>query len=116
MSTISLTTYRRDGTPVSTPVSIAADDGHRYFRTWDTSWKAKRLRRNPSVQFAPSTFRGKPTGPAHRATARRLSGEEERKARHALGREHPFMHGVLVPVVHRLQRVRTVHYELVDAG
>ena len=114
MSTISLTTYRADGTPVTTPVSKASEDGHTYFRTWDTSWKAKRLRRNPTVEFAPSTLRGRPTGPAHRASARRLSGEEERRARRALAREHPLMHGVLVPALHRLQRVRTVHYELLD--
>jgi uncharacterized protein len=32
-----LTTYRRDGTPVGTPVNIAVEGDHAYVRTWDTS-------------------------------------------------------------------------------
>jgi hypothetical protein len=28
-----LTTYRRDGTPVSTPVNLAVEEDHAYFRT-----------------------------------------------------------------------------------
>src|SRR5687767_11737197 len=55
-----LTTFRRDGTPVRTPVNIAVDaDGERAFiRTWDATWKFKHLRNNPQVEIAPSTFRG----------------------------------------------------------
>src|SRR5205823_12054410 len=89
--TILLTTYRGDGSPVSTPVSLAIDDGHRYFRTWDTSWKARRLRRNPTVEIADSTFGGKAAGPAVRAQVRQLSGEDERRARQALARQHPIL-------------------------
>ena len=59
-----LTTYRRDGTPVGTPVSIAVDGDQAFVRTWDTAWKVKRIRNNPEVEVAPSTLRGKPTGPA----------------------------------------------------
>ncbi|HET9609104.1 MAG TPA: pyridoxamine 5'-phosphate oxidase family protein, partial [Acidimicrobiales bacterium] len=42
-----LTTYRRDGTPVSTPVHIAVVGDIAYVRTFDPSGKLKRLRRNP---------------------------------------------------------------------
>ena len=45
--TVLLTTFRRDGTKSASPVSLAFDGEHAYFRTWHTSWKAKRLRRNP---------------------------------------------------------------------
>jgi uncharacterized protein len=63
-----LTTYRRDGAPVGTPVNVVVEGDHAYFRTWDTAWKLRRIRNNPEVHFAPSTPLGKPTGPHIRAT------------------------------------------------
>jgi uncharacterized protein len=110
--TILLTTYRADGTPVSTPVSIAFADGRAFFRTWDTAWKTKRLARDPRVQVSPCTLRGQPTGPAIDARARLLAGEDARLAARALSHRHPFLHRHLVPAAHRLLRYRTVHYEL----
>ncbi len=74
--TILLKTRKRDGTWVATPVSIAVQGDRAYVRTYDKSWKSKRLRNFPEVRFAPSTFRGKPSGPAVRAGARLLDGEE----------------------------------------
>lgn len=34
------------------------------------------------------------------------------RARRLLRREHPVLHGVLVPLAHRVQRVETVHFEV----
>ena len=47
--TIRLTTHRRDGSAAQTPVNIAFVGDRAFFRTWDTSWKAKRIRRNPDA-------------------------------------------------------------------
>jgi PPOX class probable F420-dependent enzyme len=116
--TVALTTYRRDGTPVSTPVSIAVDGDRAVFRSYRKAGKTRRLRRDPTVEVAPSTFRGRPTGPAVRGTARLLDGGEARAAARLLRRKHPFLHGALVPLFHRLGRARfgrTVHFELVLA-
>jgi uncharacterized protein len=110
-----LTTYRRDGTPVGTPVNIAVDGDSAFVRTWDTAWKLKRIRNNPEVEVAPSTMRGKPTGPALDARARILEGEESAYAGRAIARKHRILHGVLVPLVHRLRRNKTVHIELTPA-
>jgi PPOX class probable F420-dependent enzyme len=110
--TIAITTYKRDGTPSTSPVSIAVDGEHAYVRTWHTSWKAKRLRRNPTVLIAPSTGRGRPAGPALPAKARLLDGDEALRARRLLGRKYPLLQAVTVPLGHRLMRVRTLHYEL----
>jgi uncharacterized protein len=108
-----LTTYRKDGTPGASPVTVVVDGDHAYFRTWSTTWKARRLRRRPEVRVAPCTLGGRPTGPAIRGLTRQLHGDEERRARRLLARSHPFLHGVLVPAIHRLRRQTTVHYELV---
>jgi uncharacterized protein len=113
--TILLTTYKRDGTPVSTPVSIAFADGRAFFRSWHKAWKTKRLARDPRVEAAPCTLRGEPAGPAIRARATLLRGEDARIARRALGRRHPILQAVLVPLTHRLMRYRTMHYELVPS-
>jgi PPOX class probable F420-dependent enzyme len=117
--TILLTTYRRDGTPVGRPISIAVDGERAYVRGFERAWKTRRIKRNPVVSVAPCTARGTPTGPAVTATARRLSGAEQKRAARALRRKYPILHGVLVPLAHRVGRAktgRTVHFELVLLG
>ena len=107
-----LTTYRRDGTPVGTPVNIAVEGDRAFVRTWDTAWKVKRIRNNSEVEVARSTLRGKPTGPAVRAHARILDGDESAYAGRAIARKHRILYGLLVPLVHRLRCNKTVHIEL----
>jgi uncharacterized protein len=79
-----LVTYRRDGTPVPTPVWAAGADDRLYVRSERASGKAKRLRRDPRVLVAPCTVRGKPLGAPFEATARMLSPEEESHAERVL--------------------------------
>jgi len=110
--TVLLTSYRRDGTPVGTPVNIAVEGTRAFVRTFDSAWKLKRVRNNPAVEIAPSTMRGQPTGPAIRARARLLAGSEAERASQALNKKHPILHGVLVPLVHRLRGNKAVHIEL----
>src|SRR5689334_5062848 len=107
-----LTTYKRDGTAVPTPVTIAVDGDRAYIRTWDSAWKAKRMRNNPAVLVAPSTVRGRATGPSIAARSRLLDGEEARRAARAIARRQPILQGAVVPLFHKLRRYRTQHYEL----
>jgi uncharacterized protein len=107
-----LTTYKRDGTAVATPVTIVVDGDRAYVRTWDTAGKAKRMRNKPAVLVAPSTVRGRVTGPAIGARSRLLDGEEAEHAARAIAHRQPLLQGLLVPVYHRLRRYRTLHYEL----
>ena len=107
-----LTTYRRDGTPVGTAINIAVDGDLAFVRTWDSTWKLKRIRNNPEVEVAPSTVGGRPTGPAIRAHARVLDGAESKYAAKMLARKYPILHGVLIPRLHRLRGNRTMHIEL----
>ncbi|TMF08914.1 MAG: PPOX class F420-dependent oxidoreductase [Chloroflexi bacterium] len=107
-----LTSYRRDGTPVGTAVNMAVDGDRAFVRTPHRTGKVKRLRNNPNVEIAPSTFLGKPTGPAIRAQARLLSGDEAKYASGKLARKYRILQGILVPLAHRLTRSNTMHYEL----
>jgi len=72
---ISLTTFRRDGSEVSTPVWVVSDDGRRLLVwTGSQTWKVKRIRREPRVLVAPSTFRGRERGPRAEGSARIIEG------------------------------------------
>jgi uncharacterized protein len=61
---ISLTTRRRDRTLASTPVWVVSDDGRRLLVwTHASTWKVKRIQRDPRVLVAKSNYRGRERGP-----------------------------------------------------
>jgi hypothetical protein len=105
-----LTTYKRDGTAVSTPVSVVVDGDVAYIRTYSHTGKAKRLRRNNTVLAAPATFRGKPLGPAIRCTADLLHGDAAARASRRISRHSPFLEGLMVPLTARLRKYSMLHY------
>lgn len=75
-SFIALTTFRKTGVPVVTPVwFVLQEDGLLVF-TGRSSGKVKRLRNNPQVELSPSDFKGKALGPAMSGKAQFLPEEE----------------------------------------
>jgi PPOX class probable F420-dependent enzyme len=67
---VSITTFRRDGTPASTPVWVVSDDPHRLLvATGAGTWKVKRIKRDPHVRVAGCNARGKVHGEAVDAVA-----------------------------------------------
>jgi uncharacterized protein len=56
---IALTTYRRDGRAVTTPVWAVSLDGRIYVFTASSTGKAKRVRATGRVRFAPSSMNGR---------------------------------------------------------
>jgi PPOX class probable F420-dependent enzyme len=110
--TILLTTYRKDGTPVGTPVHIAVDGAVADVRTFDPSGTMKRMRRDAHVEIAPSTVRGKVRGPALAATSRILEGAEAEHAAAVIADTYPVLHGHLIPWLHRRTGRTTQHIEL----
>ncbi|HEX9549982.1 MAG TPA: PPOX class F420-dependent oxidoreductase [Candidatus Limnocylindrales bacterium] len=69
---IDLVTFRRDGTPVGTPVLFVADAGRLLVRTASDAGKLKRLAHTAIVEIAPSDSRGRRLGAAAPGTARVL--------------------------------------------
>ena len=67
---IALTTFKRDGTAVSTPVWITGESGRYVFTTGDKAWKSQRLLRNPAIEVRVCDMRGrvKPGASVHRGT------------------------------------------------
>ena len=115
-NTVLLSTRRRDGSTVDTPINVVVDEqGIGYFRTWSTSGKARRLRNFPGVRVAPCSFTGRPQGSDQPALASLLSGAEADRARALLAGRFPILHGRLVPLVHRVKKYDTVYYRLTPA-
>ena len=59
---VSITTFKRDGTPVSTPVWVAGENGNLLVISEADSWKVKRIRRDGHVRITPCSARGTPHG------------------------------------------------------
>lgn len=78
-SFVSLTTYRRTGKPVPTPVWVVRDGDDLVVWTSRDSGKVKRLRRDQRVALAPCSRRGRvaPDAPRISATARVQESERE---------------------------------------
>jgi PPOX class probable F420-dependent enzyme len=75
-----LTTYRKNGAPVATPVCHVVHEGKIYVVTLESTWKAKRLRRNSRVLLASCDMRGSASGPVYSGEARILDEEEVRNS------------------------------------
>lgn len=55
---LSITSFKRDGTAVATPVWFVAEDGVLLVETDAASGKAKRIGREPHILIAPCSVRG----------------------------------------------------------
>jgi PPOX class probable F420-dependent enzyme len=85
---ISLTTFRKNGAKIATPVWFGEDGDKLYVMTRSDMGKTKRIRNNPQVTIAPCTMRGKVIGPEFAASARILPLEEHARARQAINRKY----------------------------
>jgi len=84
-----LTTFRKNGKAVPTPVWYGRDGDHLYVFSLAKAGKVKRVRNSQKVQIAACTGIGRVTGPTMEAQARILPKEEGIIARRALRRKHP---------------------------
>jgi PPOX class probable F420-dependent enzyme len=80
---VRLITYRKDGTPVATPVWHALHDGEVFIVSNLDAWKVKRIRNNGQVELTPCNVRGtvKPGAPTVTGTARLLDEAGTAQAR-----------------------------------
>jgi PPOX class probable F420-dependent enzyme len=85
---VSLTTFRKSGDAVATPVWFGEGDDKLYVMTRSDSGKCKRIGNHPRVHVAPCSIRGKITGPGFAAVARILPPEEWPLARRAIEKKY----------------------------
>lgn len=85
---VSLTTFKKDGTPVATPLWGAWDGDRLLVWTTTDSWKVKRIRRNPRVTVAPCSARGKIEGETVDGVATILDDTGTETARAAIAKKY----------------------------
>jgi len=87
---VSLTTYRKNGTPVATPVWHVPHGAELWIVTEAGSGKIKRIRNNPQVLVTPCSLRGTVASdaPSVTGTARLLDDDETAQARKLLARRY----------------------------
>jgi uncharacterized protein len=83
-----VTTFRKDGRAVGTPVWIVPYENGLAIWTVATFGKVKRIRRNPRVTVATCDLRGDNVGPAAEGTARILDDAGTEAVREALRRKY----------------------------
>jgi PPOX class probable F420-dependent enzyme len=83
-----LTTFRKDGRGVPTPIWVVPFDDGLAVWTPVESGKIKRIRRSGRVTLAPCTVGGQPTGDTVEAEARIGDGADTDRVRKALGRKY----------------------------
>lgn len=85
---ILLTTFRRDGTAVPTPVWFVRQGDVLLITTDGTSGKVKRLRANPRVTIAPCDMRGRPKGDGVEAIAELVDADQTEEITAAVARRY----------------------------
>ncbi|KOV78446.1 MULTISPECIES: PPOX class F420-dependent oxidoreductase [Streptomyces] len=98
-----VTSYRKNGTPVATPVWVVRDGGTLGVWTAADSWKVKRIRRRPDVLVGPCDVRGNPTGDQLPATAEIADPATTARYRNLIARKYGIL-GRLTLLGSRLRR------------
>jgi uncharacterized protein len=97
-----LTTFRKSGEPVPTPVWLGLADGKVYLESEANVGKVKRIRNSPRVRLAPCTSRGKPLGPPVEGRARILAPDEWERAERAIAANYGLFRKVFEGIGNRL--------------
>ncbi len=113
---ISLTTYRKNGQAVLTPVWFAQVDHKLFVMTDKNSGKAKRIRNNPCVSVAPSNYKGTVKGPAVPGSVRVLSSDETKAAIDALNKKYGWQKRLLdLAAALRRKEDTSIYLEIIPA-
>lgn len=94
---VSLTTYRKNGTPVATPVWAAVDGDELVVWTKSDSWKVKRLRNDSRVLVTVCDVRGRIAqgAPSAEGAGRLLDAEGTAGVRRVIARKYTWKYWLL---------------------
>ncbi|MEU6318491.1 PPOX class F420-dependent oxidoreductase [Streptomyces sp. NPDC047009] len=98
-----ITSYRKNGTGVTTPVWVVRDGDALGVWTTADSWKVKRIRARADVLVGPCDVRGNPTGDQVPATAELTDAPATARYRQLIARKYGIL-GRLTLLGSRLRR------------
>ena len=102
---LSVTSFKRDGTGVATPVWFVAENGRLLVETDADSYKARRIRRNATVKVAPCNASGRLRGQPVTAVAEFLPESERERVERLLARKYRLNRLLVLPVYRAVQRL-----------
>jgi uncharacterized protein len=105
---LNLESFKRDGTPVQTPVWFAEEQGVLYVYTLANAGKVKRIRRHPRIRLAPCTMRGTVIGPWVEADATIVDAMTAAHGHALLWHKYGWLKGIGDLFSHLLHRERVV--------
>ncbi len=106
-----LRSFRRDGSPVDTPIWFAVDDDRAVVFRTKVGPKTKRLSAHPEVELIACDYRGRITDPVPRyGRAAILAGDQAEQANRALHRRYGWQWNI-VPLL-KIPGVTNVHRDL----
>ena len=103
---LSLTTFKRDGTGVATPVWFVAEAGKILVVTGAESHKVRRIHHNPAVTVAECSASGRLRSSPVPARAQILPCHQAPRARQLMAREYWLDRIVILPVYRAVQAIR----------
>lgn len=103
---LSLTSFRRDGTGVSTPVWFVQENGRLFVRTDGGSYKVKRIAHNPSVTIAECSASGRLRGEPVAARAEIHRNGEAQHVDELMARKYRLDKILILPIYRAVQRIR----------
>jgi PPOX class probable F420-dependent enzyme len=113
---INLTTFRKNGSPVSTPVTFAPYNAKLYVVTGATTGKLKRLRHTSRVELSPSDSKGNTLGPTVAGQARILSRDETARLKPHLKLQAPAVLMFMFNLLRDLLKGGNVYLEITLEG
>lgn len=111
---VSLTSFKRDGTGVATPLWYVAEDERLLVLTSSRSFKVKRIRRNPNVTVAPCSAAGRPRAEPVWGRAELLPQSELHRVQQLMNHKYRADRIVILPLYRALQRLRGAGGEPAD--
>ena len=77
---INLETYKKDGTPIRTPVWFMIDSEVIYIITREKTGKVKRLKNNQNIRIVPCSFNGESKNEWINGVAQKITGNNAERA------------------------------------
>jgi uncharacterized protein len=103
---LSLTSYKRDGTAVATPVWFVQEGRAVFIETGLNSFKMKRILRNPAVTIAPCTPSGRTRGEPVPATARLLDEAAWGHVKELMAKKYRADRILVLPIYNLVQKLQ----------
>jgi PPOX class probable F420-dependent enzyme len=103
---LSLTSFKRDGTGVATPMWFVVEHGRLLVETDKRTFKVKRIRRNPTVMIAPCSASGRLHGDPVPARAELLPASERDHVDRLMARKYRIDRVLILPLYRAVQRLR----------